>query len=222
MVQNFMITGTKVGLIDRMVTLYYLVLPRTQVGRWTGFLVNAGLSTRKCLFLHAKPNQNTFETQRLVNSIHEFKVEGIEGEEIDFARFKGKKIIVVNVASECGFTPQYQQLQELYEEFKDKMAIVGFPCNDFGGQEPGTGEEIWKFCSVRYGVRFPLASKISILDDPAPVYRWLTRKDLNGVMDSEVRWNFQKYLLDESGQLVNFFPSTVSPLDEPILNWITS
>ena len=111
-----------------------------------------------------------------MNTIHEFKVEGIEGEEIDFSLFKGKKILVVNVASECGFTPQYQQLQELYEEFKDKLVIVGFPCNDFGGQEPGNDEEIRNFCALRFGVEFPLASKVSILRDRTPVYQWLTQK----------------------------------------------
>lgn len=156
-------------------------------------------------------------------SIHEFRVAGIGGKDIDFASFKGKKILVVNVASECGYTPQYQQLEELYEEFEEKLVIVGFPSNDFGGQEPGTDEEIHTFCKVNFGVKFPLASKVAIKKDPVhPIFQWLTKKEYNGVMDSEVAWNFQKYLLDENGMLVANHPSAVSPLDEEILNWIQS
>lgn len=158
-----------------------------------------------------------------MHSIHSFKVEGIEGKEIDFAPFKGKKLIIINVASECGCTPPYQQLQELYECFKDKVVIVGFPSNDFGGQEPGTNEEIQAFCNRRYGVTFPLATKIYIKGSSVhPVYQWLTQQTQNGVADSEVRWNFHKYLLDEHGQLVKSLPSDVSPLDEQILDWLNS
>ncbi|MEM8907111.1 MAG: glutathione peroxidase [Bacteroidota bacterium] len=153
-------------------------------------------------------------------SIHQFKVEGIRGEEINFADFEGKKIIVVNVASECGYTPQYQQLQELYQEFKDKLVIVGFPSNDFGGQEPGTDLEIRTFCERNYGVTFPLATKIVIQTEP--IYQWLGQKDRNGRMDSEVKWNFQKYCLDEAGQLVHVFPSAIAPFDDQILDWLNS
>ena len=154
-------------------------------------------------------------------SIHEFSVEGIGGKEIDFAQFSGKKILIVNVASECGYTPQYQQLEELYEAFADKLAIVGFPSNDFGGQEPGSNEEIHSFCTLNYGVKFPIAAKVAIIQPPVhPIYQWLTNKTYNGVMDSEVAWNFQKYLLDENGVLVNTYPSAVSPLDERILDWV--
>jgi glutathione peroxidase len=155
-----------------------------------------------------------------MNTIHTFKVESIEGGSIDFAQFKGNKIIVVNVASECGYTPQYKQLQELYENFEGKATIVGFPANNFGGQEPGTNQEIQQFCSLRYGVTFPMAAKIDI--NTHPVYQWLTQKAQNGLMDSEVSWNFQKYLLDENGQLVRSLPSAVSPLDDEILNWLNS
>lgn len=131
--------------------------------------------------------------------------------------------MVVNVASECGFTPQYQQLQELYEEFQDKLMIVGFPSDDFGGQEPGTNEEIRAFCTRRYGVDFPLAAKIAIKgSNTHPVYQWLTQKTQNAVADSKVHWNFHKYLLDESGHLVKNFPSLVSPLDDEILSWLQS
>ncbi len=157
-----------------------------------------------------------------MDSIHKFKVEGIEGDEIDFATFKGKKMLVVNVASECGYTSQYQQLEELYEEFNDRLVIIGFPSNDFGGQEPGTNEEIKSFCTNRFQVSFPLAAKVKILGQEIhPVYQWLTRQAQNGVMDSEVKWNFNKYLLNEDGQLVKYYPSSVSPIDEVILDWVS-
>ena len=154
-----------------------------------------------------------------VNTFHSFRVEGIEGGTIDFAALAGKKILVVNVASECGHTPQYGQLQELYEEFEDKIAIVGFPANNFGAQEPGSNHEIQTFCSRNYGVTFPLAAKVDVTTHP--VYQWLTKKALNGVQDSEVTWNFQKYALDEQGRLVHVFPPSVSPLDEEILEWLS-
>ncbi len=156
-------------------------------------------------------------------SIHEFKVEGIDGNEIDFSGFKGKKIMVVNVASECGFTSQYQQLQEIYETFKDKLVIVGFPSNDFGSQEPGTNAEIKTFCSLNFGVTFPMAAKISIIGKNSHfIYKWLTNKTANKKSDSEVKWNFYKYLLDENGQLVDFYPSSVDPFDDRIIDWINA
>lgn len=158
-----------------------------------------------------------------MQSIHAFKARGIGGQEIDFAAFRGRKIMVVNVASECGYTPQYEQLQELYENFKDKLVIVGFPSNDFGSQEPAEDAEIAAFCTSIYGVSFPMASKVTIIGPhPHPVYQWLTQKTLNGVADSEVRWNFQKYLLDESGQLTGHLVSSISPFDEVVLDWINS
>jgi len=145
----------------------------------------------------------------------------MEGGEIDFATFEGKKIMVVNVASECGFTSQYQQLQELYQQFSEQLVIVGFPANNFGNQEPGTNEQIQSFCTVRYGVTFPLATKVSAKGtDMHPIYQWLTQKSANGVVDSTVKWNFQKYLLDEQGRLLTTHPSAVSPLDDVILDWI--
>lgn len=154
-------------------------------------------------------------------SIHKYKIEGIEGEEINFANFKGKKIIVVNVASECGYTPQYQQLQELFEAFKDKLVIIGLPSNDFGGQEPGTNTEIRSFCTEKHGVSFPLSKKITIIgENQHPLYQWLTQKSKNAVLDSEVKWNFQKYLLDENGHLVKSVSSGISPLSEEILDWV--
>jgi glutathione peroxidase len=179
------------------------------------------LSITEIVYFYLQKFFHHKETNGIVQSIHVFKVEGIDGEVIDFADYKGKKILVVNVASECGFTPQYQQLQELYEEFKDKLVIIGFPCNDFGRQEPGSNAEIRAFCEERYNVRFPLTAKISIKGpSPHPIYQWLTNKEENGVMDSTVAWNFQKYLLDEKGRLVQYFPSSASPFDDQIIHWL--
>ena len=156
-----------------------------------------------------------------MQSIHQFRIKDIEGKELDFGRFQGKKILVVNVASECGYTPQYAQLEELYKTFNDKLVIVGFPCNDFGGQEPGSEEEIQQFCTLRYGVTFPLAEKVSIKGEvPHPIYKWLTQASSNGVTNYEVTWNFCKFLLDEQGQLLAFFPSATYPASEDIIDLI--
>lgn len=149
-----------------------------------------------------------------MSSIHQYTIEGIEGKTIDFGAFEGKYILVVNVASECGYTSQYQQLQELYENYKDKLVIVGVPCNQFGGQEPGSEAEIQKFCKVRYGVTFPLTKKVDVKGkNQHDLYKFLTKKALNGFQDSEVHWNFQKYLLDTKGHLVKVYPSSASPFD---------
>jgi glutathione peroxidase len=155
-----------------------------------------------------------------VESIHQFVCEGIDGEKINFADFKGRKVLVVNVASECGFTPQYQQLQELYLEFQDKLMIVGFPSNQFGGQEPGTDEEIKAFCEKRYGVSFSLSAKTKVTGPEAhEVYQWLSEQARINNLDPQVHWNFQKYLLDENGRLVAVFPSSITPLDDQILSY---
>lgn len=152
-------------------------------------------------------------------SIYGFKVEGLEGGTIDFAAYKGKKILIVNTASACGFTPQYKELQALYEKYKEKLVIVGFPANNFGGQESGSNTEIKSFCEKNYGVSFPMAAKISVKgDDMAPIYKWLTSKVANGVLDAEIRWNFNKFLIDENGKMLAYFPSKVTPLSEEILS----
>lgn len=149
-----------------------------------------------------------------MGSIHQFKVESIDGRTIDFADFAGKTIMVVNVASECGYTPQYAQLQELHENFSDRLVVVGFPCNDFGAQEPGSESEIRTFCARRFGVAFPMAAKVRISgDNPHPIYHWLTQKSLNSVSDSTVSWNFQKYLLDPQGRLLAVFPPSADPVE---------
>jgi glutathione peroxidase len=150
-------------------------------------------------------------------NIYGFKVSSLDGNSIDFSTFKGKKILIVNTASECGYTPQYKELEELYEKYKGKLVIVGFPANNFGEQEPGTNTEIKAFCTKNYGVTFPMAAKISVKgDDIAPIYKWLTHKDQNGVLDAEVKWNFNKFLLDEHGKLIAYFPSKVTPMSEEI------
>lgn len=155
-------------------------------------------------------------------SFHDFKAPDIDGKMLDFSRFKGKKVMVVNVASKCGLTPQYEQLQKLYEKFKDRgFEIVAFPANNFMGQEPGTESEIKTFCTTNYGVTFTLMSKISVKGkDMHPIYQWLTSKEKNGKMDSSVAWNFQKYLIDEQGHLVDMLPPRTSPFDERITGWI--
>ncbi|MGE8290074.1 MAG: glutathione peroxidase [Sphingobacterium sp.] len=152
------------------------------------------------------------------NSIHSFKVKGLDGATIDFSQFKGKKILVVNTASKCGLTPQYEGLEILYRKFSDKLVIIGFPSNDFLHQEPGKNEEIAVFCQRNYGVTFPMAAKIDVKGkQQAPIYQWLTNKSLNGVESSSVLWNFQKYVLDEDGKLLRHFSPKTDPEDLEIL-----
>ena len=163
--------------------------------------------------------QETTLSASASKSVYEFKVEAIDGSKIDFAAFKGKKILIVNTASQCGYTPQYEELQRLYVKFQDKLVIVGFPANNFGGQEPGKNSEIKEFCKKNYGVTFPMAAKVSVKgDDIAPIYKWLCSKSENGVMDAEIKWNFGKFLLDEKGVLINYFPSKVTPMSEDIIS----
>ncbi|CAF4745120.1 unnamed protein product, partial [Rotaria sp. Silwood2] len=150
-------------------------------------------------------------------SIYDFKVEALDGGSIDFAKYKGKKILVVNTASKCGYTPQYEGLEKLYEKYQDKLVIIGFPANNFGGQEPGTNTEIKEFCKKNYGVTFPMAAKVSVKgDDTAPIFKWLCSKTENGVLDAEIKWNFGKFLLDENGHLLAYFPSKVEPMSEEL------
>lgn len=157
----------------------------------------------------------------LPKGIYDFKVAGLEGGEIDFAQFKGKKILIVNTASKCGHTPQYEDLEALYKKYNDKLVIVGFPANDFMWQEPGNNETIAEFCKKNYGVTFPMAAKISVKGkDKAPIYHWLTNKQYNGLKDNEVKWNFQKYLIDEEGNLIAIFSPKTKPLDESIVQLI--
>lgn len=157
------------------------------------------------------------------NSLHQFTVEALEGESFDFSTLKGKKIMVVNTASKCGLTPQYKDLQALYEEYgSEKFVIVGFPANNFMSQEPGSNEEIAAFCERNYGVTFPMMAKIDVKGkDIHPVYAFLTQKEKNGVMDSKVSWNFQKYLVNEEGVVEKVISPRTSPKDDEVIAWIT-
>lgn len=157
-------------------------------------------------------------------TIYQFKVEDLYGKTFDFSSLKGKKVMIVNTASKCGLTPQYEDLEELYKTYKDSnFVIVGFPANNFAGQEPGTNQEIAEFCKLNYGVTFPMMSKISVKGkDMAPVYEFLTEKSKNGLEDSEVQWNFQKYLINEQGELVKIISPKTLPTDPEIVEWIKS
>ena len=151
-----------------------------------------------------------------------FTVTSIDGEKVSLSEFKGKKVLVVNVASKCGLTPQYEDLEALYEKYKDQnFVVIGFPANNFMGQEPGTDQEIKSFCTSKFNVSFPMMSKISIKGkDIAPLYKWLTEKAENGKFDAEVQWNFQKFMIDEKGNLVDLVGPRQKPNCEKITNWI--
>ena len=145
-------------------------------------------------------------------SVYDFKLKTIDGKEITLAEFKGKKMLLVNVASKCGYTPQYEALQRLSERYKEKLVVIGFPANNFGSQEPGTNNEIKEFCKANYGVTFLMMSKISVKGtDMHPLYRWLSTKEENGLCNEAPDWNFCKYLIDENGAVMNFFKSDVDP-----------
>jgi glutathione peroxidase len=165
--------------------------------------------------------------QNADQTVYQFTMQDIYGNDVPLSNYKGKVLLIVNVASECGYTPQYTNLQALYEKYKDKgLVVLGFPANDFGAQEPGTNEEIMNFCSTKFGVSFPMFAKITVAGDGQhPLYQFLTQKDLNGVLDSKVKWNFQKFLIGREGQLLQVIKPGVSvddaealPLIEAALN----
>ena len=167
-----------------------------------------------------KANNESSKIKKM--SIHEFKVENINGDEFDFSSLKGKKIMVVNTASKCGLTPQYEKLEALYQKYKNEnFIIIGFPSNDFMGQEPGSNEEIIAFCKKNYGVSFPMMSKVKVKgNDKCDIYSFLTSKSQNGLEDNKVQWNFQKYLLDENGFLIKVLSPRTLPDDPQISSWI--
>lgn len=156
------------------------------------------------------------------SSIHQFSAKSIEGKTINLSDFKGKKLLIVNTASECGLTPQFKQLQELFDTYKDRnFMIIGFPSNDFGKQDPGSNSEIKSFCERNYGVTFLMMEKIGVKgDDIHPIYKWLTEKKQNGVMSSHVKWNFQKYMVDENGYLIDMVLPWKKPDNKKIVRWI--
>ncbi len=154
-------------------------------------------------------------------SIYDFKVSGLDGTNIDFSKYKGQKIMIVNTASHCGNTPQYKDLEALYEKYKGKLVIIGFPANNFGEQEPGTSTEIKEFCTKNYGVTFPMAEKVSVKgDDVAPIYKYLLEQAAAKGLTDPVKWNFGKFLIDEKGNLVATFSPKTQPMSEEILKWL--
>ncbi|KQX00562.1 glutathione peroxidase [Flavobacterium sp. Root420] len=176
--------------------------------------------------LQAQTSINKSKTEKVMGkqTIYQFKVEDLSGNVFDFASLKGKKIMIVNTASKCGLTPQYKDLEAVYKEYKDKgFVIVGFPANNFASQEPGTNEEIQAFCQLNYGVTFPMMDKVSVKgDDMCEVYKFLTQKSKNGLQDSEVEWNFQKYLINEKGELVKVIKPKTLVTEPEVINWIKS
>lgn len=181
-------------------------------------LLSVGAFLQSCTQQKKEISQD--KTQQM-KTIYDYKVESLDGKEINFADFKGKKILIVNTASECGFTPQYADLETLSKDYKDKLVVVGFPANNFGGQEPGSNAEIGAFCQKNYGVTFPMAAKVSVKgDDTAPIFKYLTEKDLNGVKNTTILWNFTKFLLDENGKLIETFISTTKPTSESITKYL--
>lgn len=155
-------------------------------------------------------------------SFYDFKVKNIDGDNFDLSSLKGKKVLVVNTASKCGFTPQYEDLQKLYDKYSFRgFVIIGFPANNFMKQEPGSEAEIKQFCTSKYNITFSMMSKISVKgNDIHPLYEWLTKKELNGKLDSKVKWNFQKYMIDENGKLVDVAYPKTNPMDDQIVSWI--
>ena len=155
------------------------------------------------------------------SSIYDFKVEGLEGGMIDLSQYKGKKIMIVNTASKCGNTPQYAELEQLYEKYKDKLVIIGFPANNFGGQEPGTNTEIREFCKKNYGVTFPMAAKVSVKgDDIAPIFQYLVDEANKIGIENPIKWNFTKFLVDENGKLITVIHNKTKPLSEDVLKYL--
>jgi glutathione peroxidase len=162
-----------------------------------------------------------FSPEKKTNNIYKFKVEALDGGKIDFKKYKGKKILIVNTASKCGNTPQYAQLEELYQKYKDKLVIVGFPANNFGGQEPGTKTDIIEVCRKNYGVTFPMADKVSVKgDDIAPIFLYLVDEAKKLGIENPIKWNFTKFLLDENGKLITVINNKVSPLSEEVTKYL--
>lgn len=174
---------------------------------------------RFTMFLGSKKKMKSPAMNNAVTSIYSISVDDIRGKQTNLLQYKGKKLLIVNVASECGYTPQYDDLEKLFSEYKDKLVVLGFPSNDFGGQEPGTNSEIEQFCRSKYSIDFPMFSKIDVIGDNAhPLYKWLSDEKQNGWNNQPPTWNFWKYLIDENGNLVNCFSQNVHPFDEAIIN----
>lgn len=158
-------------------------------------------------------------SEKKTASIYDIEINSISGKTISLQDFKGKKLLFVNVASKCGFTKQYKELQELSDKYTEELVVIGLPCNQFGSQEPGNSSEIEEFCSINFGVTFLLTEKIEVKgDNQHPLYQWLTTKELNNKKSSSVKWNFQKYLVDENGNLIDYYFSITKPMSSKITN----
>jgi glutathione peroxidase len=174
-----------------------------------------------CARVESRPKTMNANTQVSTTSFYDFTLNTIDGTAVKMESFKGKKLLLVNVASKCGYTPQYADLQQLHEKYGDKILILGFPANDFGSQEPGSNEDIASFCQKNYGVSFQMFEKIAVTgDNQHPLYKWLSSKELNGWNDKAPSWNFCKYLVSENGELLKFFNSSVKPLSDEIVGEI--
>ena len=165
------------------------------------------------LFSNAKPSDKTYP-----ESLYDIKINSLSNQNIDFKDFEGRYILFVNVASKCGFTPQYKELQQLHEAYKANLVVIGVPCNQFGSQEPGSAKDIEAFCEVNYGISFLITEKIDVKGkNQHPLYRWLTQKAINGIKNSSVKWNFQKYLVDDKGNLIDYYFSNTNPMSYKII-----
>ena len=171
-------------------------------------------------FFWGDTNQNIDQFSK---SIYDYSAQTIDGDSVSISTYKGKKILIVNVASHCGFTPQYEELQLLSEQYKDQIEVLGFPANDFLWQEPNSNDKIKEFCSTKYNVSFPMFGKIGVKknNNQHPIYTWLSNKLLNGWNDKAPSWNFYKYLIDENGKLIQYYPSKINPLNDDIIKHLT-
>ena len=175
-------------------------------------------------FIYSFINKSNLDLSNNSESFYEYSSVTIDGKEFKMSNLKGKKVIIVNVASKCGYTPQYEGLQKLYMQYKDKVEILGFPSNDFLWQEPGKNSDIKSFCTTKYGVTFPMFEKVKVKKgkNQDPLYTWLSHLELNGINNQAPSWNFCKYLINEKGELENFYSSSIKPLSEEILNFINN
>ena len=185
-------------------------------------LITLAMAASAVVFIAAKPAVPFTMTETTATttptSVYDFTVKSIDGKDVKLSQYKGKKLLIVNTASECGYTPQYKELEALYKQHGNKVTVLGFPANNFGGQEPGTEAQIATFCEKNYGVTFPLFSKVSVKGaDMAPLYKYLSDRTQNGTVGEAPSWNFCKYLVDEKGHVVKFYPSKVTPLSPELL-----
>ena len=181
-------------------------------------LASCGISTSSQSTTDSNTMTTTAPETAAAGTVYDYTVKTIDGKDLKLSQFAGKKLLIVNVASECGYTPQYKELEELHKKHGDKVTVLGFPANNFGGQEPGTNEEIANFCEKNFGVTFPLFEKISVKgDDTAPLFQFLADKTKNGAISDAPTWNFCKYLVDEQGRVLKFYPSKVKPMSEELV-----